>query len=167
MAVTEPGVTTRRARPGEAVALTELIMRSKAHWGYDQAFLDACRPVLALSPEVIQRDPVYCAEVAGRVAGVSHLIMLNDAEVDLDHLFVDPEFIGQGVGAQLWRHAVDRASALGARAIVFGADPNARPFYERMGAVVVSEQVSTIVAGRRTPQMRYEIPDPTFRTNPC
>ena len=30
----------RPARPGEAAALSDLALRSKAHWGYDQAFLD-------------------------------------------------------------------------------------------------------------------------------
>ena len=30
----------------ELEAMTELAMRSKAHWGYDDAFMQACRPVL-------------------------------------------------------------------------------------------------------------------------
>jgi GNAT superfamily N-acetyltransferase len=156
--MTDAEVIIRRARPDEAETLTELIMRSKAHWGYDQAFLDACRPLLALTPETIERDPVYCAEVEGGLAGVSHLIELSDAEVDLDHLFVEPMFIGEGVGALLWRHAAGVAASMGATAIIFGADPNARPFYERMGAVVVGETASAIVPGRTTPRMRYELP---------
>ena len=41
----------RRAQPDEAEALNELIMRSKGYWGYDQPFLEVCRPLLILKPE--------------------------------------------------------------------------------------------------------------------
>jgi GNAT superfamily N-acetyltransferase len=147
----------RRARTDETCALNELIMRAKAYWGYDQAFLEACRPYLLLKPEVIEQDPVYCAEVGGSVAGISHLIVVSDAKIDLDHLFIEPTCIGQGIGKLLWRHAVVQARSMGATALVFEADPNARPFYEHMGAVVVGENISTIIPGRITPCMRFEL----------
>ena len=140
--------------------MTKLIMRAKAYWGYDQAFLDACRPSLTLPAADIARNPVYCAEVAGVVAGVCHLYLLSADEAYLDHLFVEPAFIGTGIGALLWRHAVEVAVALGAKMLVLGADPNARPFYEHMGAVVVGEIISLIVPGRVTPRMCYELPAP-------
>lgn len=157
MAHTQLKAQIRRARPEEAEALTALIMRAKAHWGYDQPFLDACYPLLRLDPEVIAHDPVYCAEIAGKLAGVSHLIVLDNGEIELDHLFVEPAFIGHGIGGLLWQHAVEQARTLGARAIVLGADPNARPFYEHMGAIVVGEIASPIVEGRTNPKMRYEL----------
>jgi GNAT superfamily N-acetyltransferase len=147
----------RHAQTDEADTLNELIMRAKAFWGYDQAFLEACRPHLLLKPEVIEQDPVYCAEVGGSVAGISHLIVVSDATIDLDHLFVEPTFIGQGIGGILWRHAVTQARSMGATTLVFEADPLARPFYEQMGAVVVGETISTIIPGRITPRMRFEL----------
>src|SRR5260370_15309228 len=148
MAAARESVHIRRARPEEAEALTDLILRAKAHWGYDQAFLDACRPSLMLTAADIARNPVYCAEVAGAVTGVCHLYLLSADEAYLDHLFVEPAFIGTGIGALLWRHAVEVAVALGAKTLVLGADPNARPFYERMGAVVVGEIISPLIPGR-------------------
>lgn len=83
--------------------------------------------------------------------------MVSDAETDLDHLFVEPTFIGHGMGGILWRHAVALARSMGATALVFGADPHAQPFYEHLGAVVVGENLSTIIPGRRTPRMRYAL----------
>jgi GNAT superfamily N-acetyltransferase len=152
-------VLIRRARPAEAGALSSLIQRSKAHWGYDPALLDAWRPDLMLDPATIAERPVYCAEDAadGALLGVSHFYPLNDKEVYLDDLFVEPGAIGMGVGAVLWRHAVSWATSHGAHAMVFIADPNACPFYERMGAVVVGWDESAIVPGRRLPQMRYDL----------
>lgn len=156
MTSTRLEVCIRRAQPEEAGALTALIMRAKSYWGYDQSFLELCRPILTLKPESIEHDPVYCAEVGDTIAGVSHLKRLNEVEVCLDDLFVEPVFIGQGIGGLLWCHAVDLAKAMGAKSLVLGADPHACPFYEHMGAVVEGYNLSTILPGRRTPRMRYE-----------
>jgi GNAT superfamily N-acetyltransferase len=150
----------RRARPEEAETLTDLIMRSKAHWGYDPARLAAWRLDHTLDAETIARDAVYCAEDVdtGVVAGVSHCVPQGDDELYLDRLFVEPAWMGRGVGALLWRHAVEQAAARGARSLVFGADPNARPFYEHMGAVVVGWGDSSLMPGERFPLMRYTLP---------
>lgn len=148
-------VDIRQARPEEAASLTALILRAKSYWGYDQPFLEACRPVLTLKPESIEHDPVYCAQIENTVIGVSHLKRVDEVTVCLDDLFVEPAFIGQGIGGLLWRHAVEMAKAMGATSLVFGADPHARPFYEHMGAVVEGYNQSTIVPGRSIPRMRY------------
>lgn len=117
----------RRAQPDEVEVLNTLIMLSKSHWGYDQSFLEAWRPHLILTCEAIERNYVYCAEARGTIAGLSHFAVVSDAEIYLDHLFIEPAFIGQGIGGLLWRHAVEQARAMGAKALVFEADPYARP----------------------------------------
>jgi len=132
-------------------------MRSKSYWGYDRLFLEAYRAHLLLSAEVLEHNPVYCVEVGEAIAGVSHLIVVSDEEICLNHLFVEPAFIGQGIGSLLWRHAVEQARRRDARALVFKADPHARSFYERMGAVVEGYHLSTILPGRKVPRMRYEL----------
>ena len=124
-----PTMRIRRANPGEAEALTALVMRSKAHWGYSQQQLDGWRSALTISAETIARDPVYCAEADGRLAGVMRLKQLDATEALLDDLFVDPAFIGAGVGAALWRQAVTVAREYGATAMVLDADRHAIPFY--------------------------------------
>ena len=147
----------RRALPDEAEALNAVVVRSKGYWGYAQPVVEAYRSFLSLGPEKIEQSPVYCAEVGGAIVGVSHFNTVGQAEVELFHLFVDPAFIGRGIGTLLWRHAVDRARSMGATALVFDSDPHARPFYERMGAVVVGDHSSTVVDGLRIPRMRYEL----------
>src|SRR5579883_474666 len=156
MASTKLEVRIRRARPDEADTLTALIVRAKSYWGYDQSFIEACRPLLTLTSESIERDPVYCAEVGETVVGVNHLKWLNEQEVCLEDLFVEPAFIGQGIGRLLWHHAVGLARTMGAGSLVLEADPHARPFYEHMGAVVEGHTVSTKIPGRSIPHMRYE-----------
>lgn len=160
MGVIGSGLRIQRARPQEAELLTALIMRSKAYWGYDATLLEAWRLGLILAPETIARDPVYCTEdvESGVVVGMSHFYRLNEEEVYLDDLFVEPASIGHGVGSALWYHAIEQARALGARAVVFDADPHALPFYERKGAVVVCWRESSIVPGRPYPSLRYDLP---------
>jgi GNAT superfamily N-acetyltransferase len=155
-----PALRIRAARPEEAEPLTALIMRSKAHWGYESALLDAWRADLTMTPGFIASHYTFCAEdtATGATLGVASVFPLSDGELYLEHLFVEPSAMGSGVGAALWRHAVAWAEEHGAQAITLGADPNARSFYEHMGAVVVDWLDSDVVPGRRQPEMRYELP---------
>lgn len=41
----------RSATEDECEALSRLAIRSKSHWGYDDAFLEACRAELTVVPE--------------------------------------------------------------------------------------------------------------------
>jgi GNAT superfamily N-acetyltransferase len=147
----------RRARPDEAEALNAIIVRSKGYWGYEPGILEVYRSFLCLSPDDIEHNPVYCAEIGGTLVGISHVNWVAEAEIELFHLFVDPVVIGQGIGRLLWHHAVALARAMGATALVFDSDPHARSFYEHVGAVVTAEHNSTVVAGLMIPRLRYEL----------
>ena len=39
----------RQARPDEAEAITALVVRSKRHWGYPDAFIEAMTPVMSFT----------------------------------------------------------------------------------------------------------------------
>jgi len=146
----------RPARLEEADALTALTHRSKAHWGYDAAFMLAARDALTISPSAIAAGQVWVAEDRrGKPLGVASLAPLGEGVWDLATLFVDPPAIGGGVGAALLRRMADTARGLGGRTLVIVADPNAAAFYEKMGAAVAGEEPSDVIPGRRLP--RYEL----------
>ena len=63
------GPRIRRARGHEAAALGGLAMRSKAHWGYDAAFMAACRAELDLTPGEVAESPVFPCEANGAILG--------------------------------------------------------------------------------------------------
>lgn len=151
----------RPARVDEAAALTELAMRSKAHWGYDDEFMAACRDELTIRPEHIPRVDV--AEVDGQVIGMVRLEPETPGPSgrlsgELEDLFVEPDAIGTGVGRALFRHVVRRAAAQGMARLCFDADPNAEPFYASMGAVRVGESPSGSIPGRMLPRLELAIP---------
>lgn len=125
--------TFRRASPDKAEGLTELTLESKAHWGYDAEFMDLARPSLTVTPEYLESNECWVAEVDGATLGWFSLVPIADGLL-LDNFFVAPSHIGSGVGRLMWDEAVRRAEAAGVGRMTLEADPNAAGFYERMGA---------------------------------
>jgi GNAT superfamily N-acetyltransferase len=149
----------RRAAPAEAAQLSALALRSKAHWGYDAAFLAACVEPLRLSPARLAASPFVVLELDGLVLGFYGLAV--DAQTaELAYLFVEPRAIGRGFGKLLWRHAVATARQLGFRRLRVASDPFAEPFYRAMGARRVGEVPSEAVYGRMLPLLSYALDEP-------
>jgi ribosomal protein S18 acetylase RimI-like enzyme len=55
-----------------------------------------------------------------------------------------PEFIGLGIGKQLFRHALATARERGYKTLQLEADPNAIGFYEKMGMHKIHEHRSEV-----------------------
>jgi GNAT superfamily N-acetyltransferase len=147
----------RRARPAEAGVLSELALRSKAHWRYDADFLAACHDDLTLSPDDIATSTVYVFDGASAPAGFYRLVLLDDGVAELDALFVEPAAMGQGVGSRLWWHAVSTAAKLGCSELVWQSDPQTEGFYLTMGAQRAGASESTVMPGRMLPLMRFRL----------
>ncbi len=144
----------RRAAASEAAVLSDLVMRSKAHWGYDEDFLDACREELRVTPEDIETTEFWVAET-DHIVG---LYKLRPSERGYVHLvFIEPDMIGTGLGKILWNHLEGRARATGCEMIYLEADPFARPFYEHMGMKAVGETPSGTLPGRMLPVMEKQL----------
>ena len=147
----------RRASPADAQLLTELALRSKAHWGYDEAFLEACRRgELTLSPTFVESRPVFVLEASGRVVGFYGL-QGAPPDADLAYLFVEPGELRRGYGRWLWEHAVATARQLGYRRLVVESDPNAEAFYRAMGAAIVGERPSAVWPNRMLPLLTLSL----------
>jgi ADP-ribose pyrophosphatase YjhB (NUDIX family) len=151
-----PTLRIRRARRGEADALTALARRSKAHWDYDPEFIERAAAEMVVRPADIDAHEVWVLEDGtGQVVGFHRVIL--GAPAILEDLWLEPSAIGHGSGRLLWDHAVAIARAARAEAIELDADPNAVGFYARMGARVIGETPSAIVPGRSLPRMRLDL----------
>ena len=146
----------RSARPEEGPALTELCLRSKAVWGYDDAFMQACRKELTLTPAAIMASQVQVAELDGRLAGVAEVKSGGDT-AQLEKLFVEPAMLRTGTGRRLLDWAKATARAAGATALVIEADPGAAEFYRRMGAVDDGLVPSGSIPGRLIPRLNLRL----------
>ncbi len=150
----------RPARPREAAALGALALRSKAWWGYDEAFMAACRDELSPDPDRVTADRAAVAydPGSGEVLG---FVTLEGAPPrgSVGMLFVAPEAIGRGAGRLLYDHALAAAGRLGFTELTIEADPNAEGFYEAMGAVTVGRAPSGSIPGRTLPLMTTAVPE--------
>jgi N-acetylglutamate synthase-like GNAT family acetyltransferase len=149
-------MTIRRARAADRDALASLAFRSKAHWGYDEAFMERSRDVLTPSAAYLANDPVYVAEDdAGAVIGFYGFVREGRA-LWLNDLWIEPAAIRSGAGRALFAHAIETARASGDTAFSIESDPNAEAFYLAMGAVRTGERVAA-GSGRVLPVLRYAL----------
>jgi len=149
-------IRLRRARAQEADLLGELALRSKGHWGYDQAFLDACRAELTFRPEEISARCIVVAESADQVLGFYSV----DGEPpvgELGNMWVEPGWIGAGLGRRLWEHAIRTARKAGFTMLHIGAEPYAEGFYRAMGAERIGEMPSDSIPGRMLPLLQVQV----------
>lgn len=135
--------TIQRARPEQHERLTQIAHAAKKHWGYPERWMEIWKDALTITPEFIAGNEVYTVRVESEVAGFYGLIV-SEGKVQLEHMWVDPDYIGGGIGKQLFDHAIKVATSLGASLMEIESDPNAEGFYKRMGARQVGESVSTL-----------------------
>jgi GNAT superfamily N-acetyltransferase len=142
----------RAARADEAGPISALCFRSKAYWGYDDAFMALARASCTVHSAQIECGDVWVAEVDGRITGMVALAKLDEPGlVDLDKLFVEPAHIGSGAGRALMMFAIAEARRRGYARMAILADVNAAKFYEKIGATFVDERPSDAISGRNLP----------------
>jgi GNAT superfamily N-acetyltransferase len=127
-----------RAEPQQASRLTGIAIAAKGHWGYPERWMQLWMPMLTISPSYISEHETWVA-VMDKEAVAYYSFQHDDEGLWLDNLWVLPEYTGRGIGAALFAHALERGRGLGASVLKIEADPNALPFYERMGAQKVGE----------------------------
>ena len=113
-------------------------------------------------------NEVFIIQVDERAAGYYSLVELKEDTVVagitlprgymLDHMFVLPEFMGQGLGTALFNHLKLTCRQKAIRQLGILADPHARGFYEKLGCQYCGEIPSTI-PGRTTPRFIYSSSD--------
>lgn len=146
----------RPARVDELAQLSALCLRSKAVWGYDNAFMDACRAELTLAPSDLDETHITVAEIDGNVLGLAQ-VSCKGTDAVLEKLFVEPDQLLAGAGARLFSWAVGKARELGAASLVIDADPGAAAFYRRMGAKDDGLAPSESIPGRMLPRLRLAL----------
>ena len=146
-----------KAKPEQAGQLSQLAMRSKGHWGYSPAFLQAVTGELTYMNEQVAEQPTFIATLGGKTVGFYLLAEIDANNVELEALFVEPDFIGQGVGKELFFHATKEAKRLQYQAIKIQSDPYAADFYQKRGCEAIGHMESLSVPGRRLPLFQYKL----------
>ena len=122
--------------------MREIAVEAKAHWGYDRALVEEWALGGDFDPESLRKLLLYVAESDGRPVGWAALIPRGEVGW-LEDLWVEPAWIGRGVGRALFEHVAAEARQRGARRLEWEAEPNAQGFYEHLGATYVRDSEET------------------------
>lgn len=124
----------RGARPGDVPALRQIFQA--AAWSNVED-----RPLLTEHPEFLDWDGVAAFEGRTQVAVVEdHVVgfvssVEREETIEIEDLFVDPEWMRRGVASTLVDHVVARAREAGRRRVVVDANTHALAFYRRAAFV--------------------------------
>ncbi|WP_374649963.1 GNAT family N-acetyltransferase [Dongia sp.] len=131
----KPTFTLRPAHLVECDILDDICFRSKAHWGYDAAFMESVRNQIRVNADAVRAGRVWiAADGADRPRGVLEVDPIDGIAADLTLLFIDPAYLRKGIGRALYEKAIDLARQLGASELLIDSDPQAAAFYASMGA---------------------------------
>jgi N-acetylglutamate synthase-like GNAT family acetyltransferase len=136
-------IQIRRATTEEAEALTEIAHAAKRHWGYPEDWIEHWKTDLTITQDFIAQNEVYVATIDDEIAGCGALV-IQGMKAELEHMWVKPVHIGNGVGRTLFLKICERAAESNVPILEISADPNAKTFYERMGATRIGEVRSEI-----------------------
>ncbi len=141
------GIRIIRAREQCLDAINGLIARSKAYWSWPKGYLEQALPFHRVSPAYVRSNP--CFEVLDAhdklIAFVS--LVVSDARVILDNLWITPELIGNGIGRLACEHVFRFARGRGWTELWVLPDPPAEGFYVKTGFSDTGERVPSRVPG--------------------
>ena len=134
----------RQAEPSEASTLTTIALAAKRYWNYPETDIDLWRESLTFTPASLSKAIVYVAVHNEKIVGFYSLITTRDDDTyELDDLWIRPNYIGQGIGKKLFKHAVALVEVQGGKTLRLVAEPNAIGFYQKMGMRKVAEKASS------------------------
>ncbi len=147
-------VHIRPAETHEAGKLTSIAIKSEAYWGYDPEFMKNFEEIYKVTEDFIRENPTFVMQEEDTVVGF-YAVIAGEKQNELEYFYIEPQRIGKGYGKIMWNHLEEYCMKLGMRDIEMVTSPQARAFYERMGAVHVAEVESFLRKGRMIPRLRY------------
>ncbi|MGG4775718.1 GNAT family N-acetyltransferase [Alcaligenaceae bacterium 429] len=130
--MTTPTLYLRAAHASDLAPLGQLKLRAALAWGEHTEKLRQLPDIDQVDPNLLPQ--LIVAELQKRLVGFASLELRPAlSQVQLDDLFVDPDYWHQGIGAALLRAAEKRAYHLGATELQLVSNPKAREFYIKQG----------------------------------
>lgn len=148
----------RAATPDDLPSLTDILLKSKASWGYSAAQMAEVKTHDPVTPDQFDRQHVVIAETHGRPIAYLALETQDDKTLLVDHLFVLPDAQAQGLGSLLLARAEDYARRHGLQRLYLESDSHAEAFYVRRGFCTIGRRQSQLVPDAQVPLMDKKLP---------
>lgn len=153
----------RCATSNDAKMLTDIAVESEAFWGYDEEYMDKFRREYEVMPEFINNNIVYVLKDEDNIPIAFYGIIKSDDKWELEYLYLKVSYIGKGIGRLLFEHIKYICEKSSISKFSFVTSPQARAFYEKMGAVVTGEIESLVIKGRLIPKLEYIVFEEEFK----
>lgn len=134
----------QKAKIEDHIRLTEITKKSKAHWGYSEEQIEKWSDNLTITTYYIEQNPVFNLVDENQIIGYYSYIKLENHHVELDNLFLLPEYIGKGFGSFLMNDFLERMRNEKFKKITLDSEPNAEQFYQKIGFTKIGEFETSI-----------------------
>ena len=146
-------VLIRDAVAGDMTALRNVYRRSSLSNAGDRPNLLAHPEVLEFSDRAVREERTRAAVADGEIAGFASRLGAGDA-IEIEDLFVDPDWMRQGIGRALVLDLIAIARGRGTGRVEVTANQHALAFYEQAGFVVYREDATRFGPA---PRMRLDV----------
>jgi len=136
--------------------LNRIAYESEAWWGYDSEFMERFRAIYRITEEYIRKNPTFILVENGSIIGFFSFIK-SENETELEYFYIDPRYIGKGYGKKMWDSLKEYCKETGIESFSLVTSPQAKGFYEKMGADVIDEVDSLLREGRKIPRLKFVI----------
>lgn len=133
----------RLVKPEEVELLTQIALSAKRHWDYPERWMEIWTPQLTFTPDYFEEHEGWAA-VDDEKPIAFYTLEDKNGIAWIENLWVLSEYIGKGVGKELFHHATALARGRGYKSLQLEADPNALGFYEKMGMKKIGERQSEV-----------------------
>ncbi len=137
--------------------VNQLLRLSKAHWGYDQLFMDKFMKELCVKPYHLEAGLTTLVFKDNKLIGFYAFILCDDNALELDYFFLHLDHIGGGLGQEMWDACCQTAKAFGKNEFIIWVDPNAENFYLRMGCKKIGVRKSSMMPNRFPSILEFKI----------
>ncbi len=148
-------ISIKESESNEVVEINKLLYLSKGYWGYDNIFMDKFMKEFSITKNYLKNNSVFSCYYNFFLVG---FFAFSNNKLELDYFFISPQYIGKGIGKQLWIHCCNIAKTkFNKNYFILWSDPNAESFYIRMGCKKIGTKNSNILPNRESPILEYQL----------
>lgn len=146
----------RIAEKNDVDVLNKIAYESEAYWGYDLEYMKRFEEIYRVTEDYIRVNPTFILFDGNTVFGF-YSLSVHDMETELELFYISPQYIGKGYGKKMWDHLISYCKKAGIESFLLVTSPQAKGFYEKMGAVVIDEVDSLLREGRKIPRLKFDV----------